>query len=113
MVAAAKVFCVPFAFYYERAAMRADVRQTMRLYLFVYGQQKRLVEAAFQQGERAHMSWRFHARRLADELPRPGEDPLPRTLVPRRIAIHLARKCLRPGDLVCDFEVLLHFGRSD
>ena len=69
VITAAQRLRVPFPFDDERAAMRADVRQTMRLHPFIDSQQERLIQTTFQQSKRAHMTGRFHLRGFADELP--------------------------------------------
>ena len=104
VITAAHSFDVPLAFNHDRAAMRADIRKTMRLHLLVDREQQRLVETTFEQRERPDVPGRFQLRGFADELPRMGKDLFLRTFVPDRIDIDLRGQRLRVRNVVSDLK---------
>lgn len=57
----------------EISAVRTDVRDAMQSIVHISGQQKRLIEAAFEQGERKYLARYAHAGDVPNELPGGGE----------------------------------------
>jgi hypothetical protein len=63
------IFDVTFSLNHECTAMGAHIRQTVRPSPVIDSEQQRLIETTLEQRKRAHVTGRFHARRLPDELP--------------------------------------------
>ncbi len=82
------------------AAMRADVRQTMCLHVFIDRQQQRFVQTTFEQRKRPHVTGRFHLRGFTDELPGARENFSLGAFVPRKIDIYIRGQCFRAGNVV-------------
>lgn len=67
---------MPFAFYDECAAMRADIRHAAERGILVRRDHQRLVEAAFEKREREDMTRSFNTGGVGGELPASCEDTI-------------------------------------